>query len=193
MNNILEAVTIEQFKEYFCRDFPLLNYYDSNKVYKKNAEVYDEISDCFYKSLINNNTEDLEDLAAWSVVEDDKFNYILDEDIQKAMSQAILNGKVFGDNCNQAVTIYLHLIAYYLVVDITNSSNGINSKYNGLIQSKSVDGVSESYSIPTWMNNSPMYSMYAQNGYGLKYMSLIAPYLACTVLFSKGGTTIGWT
>ena len=191
MNETLNNVTTQQFKEYFFRDFPFLNYYDSTKTYKKGALVYDEDSETFYTSLIANNTSALTDTTAWSVTEDDIYNYIVDEDIQKAFGQARINGKVFGDSCLEAETIFLHLVAYYLVVDLTNSSTGINSKFSGLTQSKSVGDVSESYAIPTWLTNNPMYSMYGQNGYGLKYLSLIAPYLACTVLFSRGGSTCG--
>lgn len=187
----LNTVTTEQFKEYFCRDFPFLPYYDEDKAYKKNALVFDETTEEFYKSLKSNNTDDLNNAESWEVVEDDKYNYIMDEDIQKAMSQAIVNGKVFGEDCNEARNIYLHLVAYYLCIDIQNSSQGIGASYNGVVQSKSVGNVSESYAIPQWLTKNPMYSMYGQNGYGLKYLSLIAPYLACTVLFSRGGSTCG--
>lgn len=192
MNDILKTVTIEQFKEYFVRDFSFLNYYDELKTYKKNIVVYDKDTDIFYKSLKNNNTDDLNNTESWEIVEnEDKYNYIMDEDIQKALTQAIVNGKEFGDNCNEVRNIFLHLVAFYLVVDLKNSSQGVNSSFVGIVQSKSVGDVSESYAVPQWLQNSPMYSLYGQNGYGLKYLSLIAPYLACTVLFSRGNSTCG--
>lgn len=191
MNDIFKTVTIEQFKEYFFRDFPFLNYYDGFKAYKLNAEVYDEETDTFYKSLIVNNTEDLTNIEAWQVIDDDKYNYITNEDIQKAMSQAIINAKIYSDDCNENRNIYLHLIAFYLVVDLKNSSQGVNSSFIGTLSGKHVGDVSENYAIPVWMSNDPMYSMYGQNGYGLKYLSLIAPYLACTILFSRGSSTCG--
>lgn len=191
MDNILKTVTTEDFKNYFYRDFSFLNYYDENKTYKINVEVYNEANDTFYKSLKNNNTDDLDNTESWEIIDDDKYNYIIDEDIQKALTQAIVNGKVFGDDCNEAKNIFLHLVAYYLIVDLKNSSQGINSAYIGMVQSKSVGDVSESYAIPQWLQNSPMYSLYGQNGFGLKYLSLIAPYLACTILFSRGGSTCG--
>ena len=59
----------------------------------------------------------------------------------------------------------------------------------GIVQSKSVGSVSESYAIPQWMLNNPSYSMYAVNGYGRKYLSLIRPYLLGTIILSKGRTT----
>lgn len=65
-----------------------------------------------------------------------------------------------------------------------NASNG-----GGIVASKSVGSVSESYSIPQWMLNNPTFSMYAQNGYGRKYLSLIQPFLVGNIILSKGATT----
>lgn len=190
MENIFETVTIEQFKAYFYRDFPFLPLYDITKTYWIDDIVFED--DIFYKSLIDNNTEELTNTDAWQPVKGNVFDYVTDCDIEKAKTQAIVNANArFGDTDQERINIYMHLIAYYLVVDLRNSSTGINGSYQGPTQSKSVGDVSESYAIPTWLTNSPMYSMFAQNGYGLKYLSLIAPYLACTLLFSRGGSTCG--
>lgn len=191
METIFNTVTVEQFKDYFYRDFPFLPTYKSNKVYFKDDIVFDEDTEIFYQSLIDANREPLDTQEAWQIVKDDIYNYITDLDVEKAMTQARINAKYYGDNDCEAINIYLHLVAFYLCVDLSNSSTGINSKYAGIVQSKSVGNVSESYAVPTWLQNSPMYSLYGQNGYGLKYMSLISPFLACTILFSRGGSTCG--
>lgn len=186
--SIFDTVTVEIFKEYYDRDFPYLPVYDSSKTYWKDDIVY--YDENFYKSLTDDNDKDPSDAESWVKVKGDVRSYITDNDIEKAMSQAILNSSTrFGETCSDKVTIYLHLIAFYLCVDIQNASSGVNSSYKGALASKSVDGVSVSYNIPQWMMESPMYSLYSQNGYGLKYLSLIAPYLACTVLFSTGRST----
>lgn len=188
--SIFDTVTVEMFKEYYNRDFPYLPVYNSYLTYWKDDIVYDEFTETFYKSLIDDNQNNLSDAESWVKVKGDVRSYITDNDIEKAMSQAKLNSSTrFGETCNDKVTIYLHLIAFYLCVDIQNASSGVNSSYKGALASKSVDGVSVSYNIPQWMMDSPMYSLYSQNGYGLKYLSLIAPYLACTVLFSTGRST----
>ena len=188
--SIFDTVTVEMFKEYYNRDFPFLLVYDSYMTYWKDDIVFDEFTETFYKSLIDNNTSDLSDAESWVKIKADKYAYITDSDIEKAMSQAKLNSNSrFGDSCNDKVTIYLHLVAFYLCLDIQNASSGVNSSYTGTIASKSVDGVSVSYNIPQWLMESPIYSIYSQNGYGMKYLSLIAPYLACTVLFSTGRST----
>ena len=190
MTSILETVTVEQFKEYFYRDFPYLPVFNEDKTYWKGDIVYFE--DNFYQSLIDDNTSDVSDTDAWKKVKGNKFDSIADEDIIKAMTQAIeIGNDRFGETCTEKVNIYLHLVAFYLVIDIKNASTGVNSSFSGTVQSKHVGDVSESYAIPQWVNDNPMYSIFTQNGYGLKYLSLIAPYLAVTMLFSSGRTTIG--
>lgn len=189
-DNILENVTVEQFKEYFMRDFPFLPLYQEGKTYFIDDIVYVEPN--FYKSLINNNTQPVTDTEAWDVTKGDIYNYVTDADIQKAMSQAIVTANpAFGADDTEKINIYLHLVAFYLVMDLRNASSGVNGTFSGYVASKSVGDVSESYSFPTWLMNNPLYGIYSQNGYGMKYLSLILPYLAVTILFSPGRTTYG--
>lgn len=191
MSNIFDTVTVEQFKAYFKRDFPYLPVYSPLTTYWLGDIVYS--NDNFYKSLIDDNTgNNLTDVTAWQKVKGDVYAYITDEDITKAMTQARPNANImFGDTCQEKINIYLHLIAFYLVFDIKNSSSGINSGFVGTLSSKSVGDVSESYNIPQWMLDNPTYSIFGQNGYGLKYLSLIAPYTAITIMFSRGESTLG--
>lgn len=191
MSNIFDTVTIEQFKAYFKRDFPYLPVYSPLTTYWKGDIAF--YNDNFYQSLIDDNTGNaVTDTIKWQKVKGDKLAYITDDDINKAMTQAYPNANLmFGETCQEKVNIYLHLVAFYLVFDIKNSSSGINSSFIGTLSSKSVGDVSESYNIPQWMLNNPTYSIFGQNGYGLKYLSLIAPYTAITLMFSAGETTLG--
>lgn len=190
MNDIYKTVTVQQFKEYFFRDFPFLPLYVEGTNYWKDDIVY--YNGNFYQSLIDNNTTLPTDTEAWKPVKGDIYNYVTDADIERAMSQAYLNRNPrYGGNDEERINIYLHLIAFYLVMDIKNASGGINSSYSGLVASKSVDGVSESYNFPQWLINNPTYSLFSQNGYGMKYLSLILPYMSVTIMFSRGRTTIG--
>lgn len=190
MNDLFKTVTIEEFKSYYFRDFPYLPTYEENKTYFTGDIVYFENE--FYKSLSDNNTTEPTNSANWEVVKDNIYNYVTDSDIQKALGQALLTAdERFGGTDEEKITIFLHLVAFYLVMDIRNASTGVNSSYAGLVASKSVGDVSESYNFPNWVTNSPIYSIYSQNGYGMKYLSLIIPYLSCTILFSRGRTTYG--
>lgn len=190
MNEIFKAVTVEQFKQYYFRDFPYLPVYQETTTYFEGDIVY--FDNNFFSSLIDNNVEPPNNLEAWQPVKGDIYSYITDEDIQKAMSQALLNANErFGVDDEDKITIFLHLVAFYLVMDIKNSSQGINSSYSGLVASKSVGDVSESYNFPNWVMTNPNFSIFLQNGYGMKYLSLILPYISTTILFAPGRSTIG--
>ncbi len=202
--DIYKTVTIEQFKEYFFRDFSYLPLWVEGKVYFTGDIVYftphpdplpqgaRENVGNFYKSLVDNNTTPPTTEEMWQAVRGNVNDYVTDADITRAMSQAYVNANYrFGSTDEERVMIYLHLIAFYLVMDWRNASAGVNSGYSGLVASKSVGDVSESYNFPQWMVNSPLYSLYSSNGYGMKYLSLIIPYLSCTILFSPGRSTIG--
>ena len=188
--NIYENVTIQQFKEYFFRDFSYLPLWIEGKAYFTGDVVYYENN--FYKSLVDANTAIPTDADNWELTQDSTLNYITDMDIERAMSQAIINANYrFGSNDTERINIYFHLIAFYLVMDWRNASAGVNSAYAGMVDSKSVGDVSESYYFPQWLTALPVYSLYSQNGYGLKYLSLILPYMSITILFSKGRSTVG--
>lgn len=193
MTNIFNNVTIEQFKAYFFRDFPYLPIWNEDKTYWKGDIVFSV--DNFYQSTEDDNTGNdpqTYNQTIWQKIKGDIYNYITDDDIQKAMTQAINNGnEFFGETLEEKVNIYLHLVAFYLVMDLKNAQIGINGGVAGAVTSTHVGDVSESYAIPQWMLNDPMYSMFAQNAYGLKYLSLIAPYLAITILYSRGSSTFG--
>lgn len=190
MTDIYKTVTVEQFKEYFFRDFPYLPIWAEGKIYFTGDIVY--YNQNFYKSLIDNNTAIPTNSESWEVTPGNIQDYVTDADITRAMSQAYINANYdFGSTDEERIMIYLHLIAFYLVMDWQNAAMGVNSGYSGLVASKSVGDVSESYNFPQWMINSPLYSLFSSNGYGMKYLSLIIPYLSCTILFSRGRTTYG--
>lgn len=188
---ILNNVTVEQFKAYFFRDFSYLPLWEYGKTYWTGDVVY--CNGSFYQSTIDDNTCNNPTIQGlWQKVRGSIYDYVTDEDIQKAMTQAINNcNENFGETDEEKVNIYLHLVAFYLVMDMKNAQTGLNGGVAGAVTSTHVGDVSESYAIPQWMLTDPMYSIFAQNGYGLKYLSLIAPYLAITILYSRGNSTFG--
>ena len=191
MTNIFDTVTVQQFKDYYARDFSFLPVFIYGKTYWQDDIVY-WTDNNFYKSLKDDNTSTPEVAEDWKKVKGNIYDYVTDEDIMKAFTQAKANSSTrFGADCNEKVMIFLHLMAFYLVMDAQNAAAGLGSSYGGRVASKSVDGVSESYNFPTWLTDSPMYSLFSSNGYGLKYLSLILPYLAAPILFSRGDSTCG--
>lgn len=187
-------ITVDDFKDHFSRDFPYLPFWINGKAYFKDDVVYDGIN--FYKSLVNANLAPLSNNQAWSLYNDSEENYLTDSDIEKAINEAItaFNAELFENNpdepfCERRL-VFLYLVAFYVVLDIKNSSSGLSSNaYTSFVSSKSVGNVHESYGIPAWAMNNPMYSLYLDNGYGKKYLSLLIPKITGFFYLSKGATT----
>lgn len=189
-DNIFKNITIEQFKEYFFRDFPYLPVWVEGKIYFTGDIVY--FNQNFYKSLVDNNTATPNETEMWQATAGNVQDYVTDADITRAMSQAYINANYdFGSTDEERIMIYLHLIAFYLVMDWQNASMGVNNGYMGPITSKSVGDISETHGVYEWVQKSPQDSIYLTNGFGMKYLSLTLPYRSCTILFSRGRTTYG--
>lgn len=187
------SITVEEFKQHFTRDFPYLPTYDATKIYFKDDEVY--VSPNFYQSLIDNNTQAVNVTTAWKSVKDDVSNYLSDTDIEKAIAEALLNFNtdLFYDANNESSwkIPLLYLTAYYLVIDIKNGMTGIGSNaYAAYVGSKSVGNVSESYAIPSWVQNDPALGLYMDNGYGKKYLTYLIPRTSGFIYLAQGGTTL---
>lgn len=120
------------------------------------------------------------------------YDFIADYQIDRAMQEARVNFRadIFEDN-ETAKLLFLYLTAHYLVIDLNNANNPLALGFGGFTQSKSVGSVSESYAIPQWMLNNPMFSNLIQTGYGRKYISLIQPYLVGNIIFTAGRINFG--
>lgn len=114
---------------------------------------------------------------------------ITEQDIRKSFAEASMNfnPSLFGTEEERKLG-FLYLSAHYLVIDIQNSTQGINGKYEGIMSSKSVGSVSVGYTIPDWVMGHPIYSLLSQSKYGMKYLSLIIPSLVGNVASVRGAT-----
>ena len=186
--SIFDTLTAQQFKTQFPRFTPMYLSditYASGNTYFKDSVVYYETM--FYKA--KKDTTALPTVTTdWDLYNDSVLNYTQDSDILNAYNEAKVNFNegLFPDD-QTALMVFLYLTAYYLTVDFNNAlgSNGI-----GIATSRSVGSVSESYTIPQWINDYPTLAMYATNGYGVKYCTLIKPYLVGNVMLIQGRTTI---
>lgn len=184
-------ITTDDFMSYFTRDFPYLPYFISGKAYFTGDVVYDGTN--FYQSLIDGNLQALSNTTAWKLYNGDVNEYLQESDIEKAIREATLafNEELF-DTCEDKSLAMLYLTAYYVVIDIKNATSGLSSNaYNTFVSSKSVGNVSESFGLPSWVTGNPMYSLYMDNGYGKKYLSLVVPRITGWIYLSKGATTVG--
>ena len=179
-------ITPTDFKSQFPRFWPAyLPVYQGSTYYKGDIVYYDG---AFYKCKVSSSDNLPTNTTDWETYKDSEFKYTQDSDIMNAVNEAAVNfnASLFTDCCT-AKLVFLYLTAYYLTVDFQNSMSPMSG--GGLVQSKSVGSVSESYAIPQWMLNNPTLSMYAQNGYGRKYLSMIRPYLVGNIIVSRGRTT----
>ena len=188
--SILEKATVSGFKTQFPKGIPYLPVYDNTQIYILGDVVY---SNGFYKSLKNNNTYALSDTTAWKSIVDSVNNYISDDDITRAFLEASVNfneslfeGDTPTETENIQLMLFYYLTAHYVCIDANNTNNGINFGYMGIAQSRSVGSVSESYAIPKWIYDDPLLGQYALTGYGLKYLSLLMPYLVGNIIFVEG-------
>lgn len=114
---------------------------------------------------------------------------VSDADITRAISEAKMNfNEDLFDTDDEKKLIFLYLTAYYLVVDINNINSQGASNNGGLLTFRQVRNVAESFKVPKWIEDNPMYSMFAQNGYGMKYLTMIQPYLIGRVGIVGGAT-----
>ncbi len=184
----IEKITVGDFKNLFTRDFPYLPIWVDGQAYFIDDVVYDEPN--FYMSLTDGNTAKPTDTTAWKLIQDSINNYISDNDILRAFSEAKVNfNPDFFAEEETAIMVFCYLSAHYLVIDLNNAQSPFALGFMGFTQSKSVGSVSESYGIPQWMMKNPVLSAYAQTGFGRKYLSLIMPYLRGNIILTPGRTT----
>ena len=182
-NPIIQAVTVEQFKEQFYRDFNFVNTWVAG-TYNTNDIVFYAPNFKFYKCLSDGVVSEPPS-ADWSeLTPDDKVG---DLDINHAFAEACttFNTSLFGDD-DQMVLAYLYLTAHYLVNDL--NAGGAGSAGGGIVNSRSVGNVSESYTIPEWQVKSPIFSFYTKSSYGLKYLNMVMPRIKGNVVSIAGGT-----
>lgn len=174
----IKDITVEDFKNYFKREFKYLIIFNVDTEYKKNVIVYYDPTEEFFQSLISKNKGNIPEYSPeqWEFIEEEYTDYINDDDIKKALEQARIsfNSNIWGSNEDLLKVAFLLLTAHYLICDL-NMSNGGGSSF--FMTSKSVDGVSASYGIPQSILNNINYSYLAKTEFGLKYLQLLAPRL----------------
>lgn len=111
---------------------------------------------------------------------------IRDKDIDSAIAeaQAVFNGDLYPDEetCKQAL---YYLTAHFLQKDFEAVESGGQPSF--IQSSRSADGISESLSIPDWMNQGE-FAFYATTYYGQKWLMLSKPYLDGAVFTVYGAT-----
>ena len=111
---------------------------------------------------------------------------VRDKDIESSIAEAmaVFNGGLFPNDATCKQALY-YLTAHFLQHDLESALSGGQARFNQ--SSRSADGISESLSIPEWMNEGE-FAFYANTSYGQKYLILVKPYLDGAVFSVTGGT-----
>lgn len=182
---IIDTITVEDFKQQFPRFTPMYLPIYTEKTYFKGDIVY--YNNYFYECIVETTAELPTNTTDWHIINDDVLNYTQDSDIENAFQEAIINFNETLFDDKDVKLLFLYLSAHYLTVDFNNALGNNNI---GIMTSKSVGSVSQGYTIPKWISESSGLSVYASTGYGIKYASLIKPYLIGNVMLVQGATTI---
>jgi len=112
---------------------------------------------------------------------------IRDKDIDSAIAEAlaVFNQDLYPTDELGKQALY-YLSAHFLQTDTNSAESGGQSAFSQA--SRSADGLSESLSIPDWMNQGE-FAFYATTYYGQKWMMLSKPYLDGAVFIVAGTTT----
>jgi len=179
--------TVTDFKTQFPRFTPMyLPVYAEGTYFEGDIAYYNTL---FYECIAESTQNLPTNTTDWKLYNDSVLNYTQDSDILEAFEEAKINFNegLFPDDATR-LKMFLFLAAHYLTMDFRNA---LGSNQIGIVTSKSVGSVSEGYSIPSWILNNPALSMYASTGYGIKYASLIKPYITGNVFIVRGRTTVG--
>ena len=189
----VSTITVAQFQAQFFRDFPYFDaiQYDNTALYNTGDEVYYPTTKLFYQALVDGvqGVAPGSDPTKWVKAVDSINNYVQDQDITNAFDEAQVefNTALFQSDADTTLG-FLYLTAHFLCNDLKASSQGINAPGAFPVASRSAGNVSESYSVPQAYLDSPIYSMYTQSSYGMKYLMLILPMLTGNVQAVWGGT-----
>lgn len=188
-NPIIQAITVDDFKTQFYRDFNYIDTWLVGTTYNTGDQVFYDVNRKFYQCLndgvigvIPTNITDWKEIGNTELVSD--------LDITNAYAEACItfNDTLFTSD-DDMILGYLYLSAHYLVNDLNAGGADGGSVSVGLANSRSVGNISESYSIPQPYLDSIVYSFYTKSSYGLKYLNMIIPRLAGNVVTVEGCTT----
>lgn len=183
------VVTASEFKAQFPRFSPeYLPIYITGSTHFNGDIVYYSDTGLFYQCVVKTTTNSPSNTTDWDLYSDDVLNYTRDSDILEAIAEASVNfnESLFSDETT-AKSVFLYLAAHYLTVDFKNA---LGTNQIGMVTSKSVGSVSEGYSIPDWIMKNSALAPYATTGYGIKYATLLRPYLVGNIMIFKGRSTI---
>ena len=188
----LTTITVAQFEAQFPRDFPYFDaiQYVPTQVYNTGDEVFYAPNNLFYQAIVDGvqGVTPGTDATKWVKYADKQDNWIQDGDITRAFAEALVcfNQGLFGTDA-QITLGYLYMTAHYLCNDIKASRGGINSSASFPVTARTVGSVSEAYAIPEAYTKNPIFAMYTQTPYGMKFLAMALPNITGNMAAVFGG------
>lgn len=110
--------------------------------------------------------------------DDTKLRMVTDGDINGAIQDADfnINECLFGSQAS-FTRAFLWLAAHLLVENIQANVEGLASQYSWLTAMKNVEGVSQSFKVPSWVMEDPFLASLSTTRFGLNYLRIVLPYM----------------
>lgn len=123
---------------------------------------------------------------------------IRDADISNAIaaSRSLYNSRLWADD-DERKTVFLLLVAHYVYVlaqaagGLSLTKGGLTSTSEGLVVSRSVGPVSETYDYPERVRNSLVLSQLLKSPYGQLYLQAVTPRLVGGMMIVPGWSEYG--
>jgi len=147
---IITALTPEEFKAQFWRDFTYIATWDIATTYNTGDQVFYDLNKMFYQCLNDGVVGVLPtDTNDWKTISN--FDVVCDLDITNAYAESCINfnSALFGDDQDR-ILAYLYLSAHFIVNDLNAGGTSGGNVDAGLVNSKSVGNVSVSSTIPDY-------------------------------------------
>jgi len=174
--DVLNSVSVADFKEQFSREFRYLPLWLSTTTYFINDKVYYDINNTFYLAKSQNTNQIPTNSTYWTPTADNILLYVKDAEIQKAINEAKdgINKSLQYRSDDFFKKMLLLLSAHILYSTLQGSSGGGGS--NGLYEtSRSVGSVSQSFTAPDYLLKNPAYSWYYKSPFGADYIAQMHP------------------
>lgn len=181
MDEFLNSITIDTFKEEFGTQFRYLPVWKETTLYFPQDKIFYAVNKRFYEALVQNENILPTVNTTWKPVADNILLYVSDEVIQSSLTKAkenLRNNRFFAYLIdNQKKDILLTLTAHFVY---EKSTGVVSNPSGGLIEtSRSVKDVSQSFTVPAFVLKSSIYPLYSHTPYGrsyvLKYITILQP------------------
>lgn len=122
-------------------------------------------------------------------------NTVQDQDVSRGLDEAgmVFNTCLWATDTERSIA-YLWASAHFLTINLqaagglaaVNTGRGVNSHGGGVIESKTVGGVSVNYALPDYVRTDKILSQFMQTNFGQTYLQFLQPRLVGNIATVAG-------